>query len=64
MLFPTAIRELLELQWPIKADLIFLLDSHLNNCKADELLCVLSFHSKFVVESDGRAVDSFCFIIR
>ena len=55
MLSPTAVRELLELQGRTKADVIFLSESHLNKCKADELRRVLSFDSMFVVESDGRA---------
>ena len=55
MLSTTAVRELLDLQERVRADLIFLSESHLNNCKADELRRVLSFDSMFVVESDGRA---------
>ena len=38
-----------------KAELIFLSESHLNKCKADELHRVLNFESMFVVESDGQA---------
>ena len=56
MLSPTAVRELLELQQRTKADLIFLSESDLNKCKADELGRSLSFDSMIVVESDGRAV--------
>ena len=37
------------------ADLIFLSESHLNKCKADELPHSLSFDSIIVVGSDGRA---------
>lgn len=55
MLSPTAVRELLELQGRIRAELIFLLDSHLNKIKADELCCKLGFDSMFLVESDGKA---------
>ena len=55
MLSTTAVRELLDLQERVRADLIFLSESHLNNCKANELRRVLSFDSMFVVESDGRA---------
>lgn len=53
---PTAVRELLDLQGRVKAELIFLLESHLNKCKADELRRVLNFDSMFVVGSDDRAV--------
>ena len=55
MLSNTAVRELLDLQKRTRADLIFLSESHLNNCKADELRRVLGFDSMFVVESDGKA---------
>jgi hypothetical protein len=55
MLSPMAVRELLDLQGRIKADLIFLSECHLNKCKAGELRSVLSFESMIVVESDGRA---------
>ena len=54
MLSPMAVRELLDLQERTKAELIFLSESHLNKCKADELRRVLNFDSMFVVESDGR----------
>ena len=64
MLSPTAVRELLDLQRRTKADLIFLSESHLNICKADELHRVLNFDSMFVVESDGWAGELLCFIIR
>ena len=57
MLSPTVVRELLELQHRTKVDLIFLSESHLNKCKADEVRCFLSFDSMIVVESDGRAGD-------
>ena len=55
MLSNTAVRELLDLQKRTRADLIFLSESHLNNCKADELRHNLGFDSMFVVESDGKA---------
>ena len=55
MLSPTAVHELLDFQGRVKAELIFLSESHLNKCKADELRRVLDFDSMFVVESDGRA---------
>uniref|UniRef100_A0A8R7UV67 Endonuclease/exonuclease/phosphatase domain-containing protein n=1 Tax=Triticum urartu TaxID=4572 RepID=A0A8R7UV67_TRIUA len=55
MLSNTAVRELLELQERTRAELIFLSESHLNKCKADELRRVLGFDSMFVVESDGWA---------
>ena len=51
----TAVHELLDLQKRTRGDLIFLSESHLNNCKADELRRVLGFDSMFVVESDGKA---------
>ena len=37
MLSPTTIRELLDLQGRVKADVIFLSESHLNTAKATEL---------------------------
>ena len=55
MLSHTAVREHLDLQERTRADLVFLSESHLNKCKADELHRVLNFDSMFVVESDGRA---------
>ena len=55
MLSNTAVRELLDLQKRTRADLIFLSESRLNNCKADELRCTLGFDSMLVVESDGKA---------
>ena len=55
MLSNTAVHELLDLQERTRAELIFLSESHLNKCKADELRRVLGFDSMFVVESDGKA---------
>lgn len=43
MLSNTTVRELLDLQGRIRADLVFPLESHLNKCKADELHRVLNF---------------------
>ena len=55
MLSHTAVHELLDLKGLIRTDLVFLSESHLNKCKADELRRVLNFDSMYVVESDGRA---------
>ena len=55
MLLPTAIRELLDLQGRVKADVIFLSEFHLNTAKATELRVKLGFDRFHIVDSDGRS---------
>lgn len=62
MLSHTTVRELLDLQQRIRADLIFLSESYLNKCKADKLRRDLNLESMFVVESDGQAGGLVLFI--
>ena len=55
MLSPTAIRELLDLQGRLRADVVSLSESHLNNDKAEVLRVKLDFDCFLLVASDGRA---------
>lgn len=55
MLSTTAVQEFLEIQGCIRAEVVFLSESHLNKIEADELRCKLGFNSMFLVESDGKA---------
>ena len=62
MLSPTAIRELLDFQGRVKADVIFLSESHLNTTKATELRVKLGFDRFHIVDSDGRIRRSCTFL--
>ncbi|XP_073355253.1 uncharacterized protein [Aegilops tauschii subsp. strangulata] len=55
LLSPTAIQELLDLQGRLRADVVFLSESHLNNDKAEALRVKLGFDLFHLVASDGRA---------
>ena len=55
MLSPTAVRELLDLQGRLRADVVFLSESHLNKAKVIELKSKLGFDLLNIVESDGRS---------
>jgi hypothetical protein len=57
MLAATAVCELLELQERVVADVLFLLESHLNREKVETLRVKMGFDEVHVVESDGRSGD-------
>lgn len=48
-------RELLDLQGRVRADVVFLSESHLNKAKAEDLKVKLGFDFFHLVESDGRS---------
>lgn len=55
MLSSTAVRELLDFQGQLRADVVFLFESHLNKAKVIELKSKLGFDLLNIVESDGRS---------
>ena len=63
MLSATAVRELLDLQGRVKANVIFLSESHLNRVKANEIREKLVFDRFHIVESDGRSGGLVLFFI-